>query len=58
MVNQLSENEIQLKLGQLLKLERERQKIDLADLAESLKIKEAHLESIERGAIDELPATL
>lgn len=54
----MSENEIQLKLGQLLKLERERQKINLADLAESLKIKEAHLESIERGAIDELPADL
>lgn len=51
-------NEIQLKLGQVLKLERERQKIALPDLAEGLKIKEAHLSAIERGAVDELPAEL
>lgn len=51
-------NDIQLKLGQVLKLERERQKIALPDLAENLKIKEDHLSAIERGAVEDLPAAL
>jgi cytoskeletal protein RodZ len=54
----LETNDVQLKLGQVLKLERERQKIALPDLAENLKIKEDHLSAIERGALEDLPAAL
>jgi len=46
------------KIGEALKLERERQGIPLDNLAVELKITEAHLECIERGEVDGLPSEL
>lgn len=46
------------KIGEALKLERERQGIPLDNLAVDLKISEAHLECIERGEVDGLPSEL
>jgi cytoskeletal protein RodZ len=49
---------IQRKLGELLKLERERQEIELDKLAEQLKIVTPSLEAIERGDSSSLPSEL
>lgn len=50
--------ELQTKLGTLLRLERERQRVRLEDLAEKLKIAQASLEAIERGDEAALPSNL
>lgn len=51
-------NEVHVKLGKLLKLERERKGVQLADLSESLKISEENLTHIETGESHKLPAPL
>jgi cytoskeletal protein RodZ len=51
-------NELYLKLGQLLKLERERRKLQLATISEELKISEENLRHIEAGAYERLPGDL
>lgn len=51
-------NEVHVKLGKLLKLERERKGVQLADLSESLKISEENLSHIETGESHRLPAPL
>ncbi len=51
-------SELEIKIGALLKLERERLQIDLADLSEELRITEANLINIEKGEIDELPSII
>ncbi|MCP4684968.1 MAG: helix-turn-helix domain-containing protein [bacterium] len=48
--------ELETKFGDLLQLERERQKITLADLATELKISEDSLASIEKGDAGSLPS--
>jgi transcriptional regulator with XRE-family HTH domain len=50
--------EIHTKLGKLLLIERERQGIDLTDLAEELKISQVNLEAIEQGDVGALPTEL
>ncbi len=54
----MDDRQIREKLGALLKAERERQQIALADLGEQLKISEAHLECIEQGDVTGLPSEL
>ena len=51
-------SELQQKLGEVLRLERERKNLKLAHLAESLKISEENLQHVEAGEIDQLPAPL
>ena len=51
-------NEIDLKLGQLLKLERERRQLALTAVSEELKISEENLVFIETGRRDALPGDL
>lgn len=51
-------NEIYVKLGKLLRLERERKGLRLPDLSESLKISEENLQFIENGESQKLPAEL
>lgn len=51
-------NELYIKLGSLLKTERERQNIKLEDLSERLKISAPYLQSIESGTTDGLPSEL
>ena len=48
--------EIRLKLGELLKLERERKQVSLEELSKDLKISEENLESLETGDISGLPS--
>lgn len=54
----MSKNELYAKYGATLKAERERQQLDLEELAEQLKINLEHLEAIESGDIDSLPSEL
>lgn len=54
----MSKNELYVKYGATLKAERERQQLDLEELAEQLKINLEHLEAIESGDIDSLPSEL
>lgn len=51
-------SEIHRKLGSLLKLERERQKVELAKISEELKISEENLEKVEEGDSKSLPSEL
>lgn len=51
-------NEVYIKFGQVLKLERENKNISLADLSEDLKISEENLTYLEAGEIDQLPSDL
>lgn len=51
-------NELYKKLGLLLKLERERKNLDLEKISQELKISEQHLEAIEAGEPEDLPAQL
>ena len=51
-------NEIYKKLGLLLKLERERRHLELDKISQELKISEQHLEAIEAGEPENLPAQL
>jgi cytoskeletal protein RodZ len=51
-------NELEIKLGALLQVERERRNISLADLSNELKISESNLEAIERGDTSTLPSPL
>ncbi|RKX22849.1 MAG: hypothetical protein DRP35_00910 [Candidatus Zixiibacteriota bacterium] len=51
-------SEINVKLGELIKLERERQNINLEDFSTQLKISSANLESIESGDSSKLPSDL
>ena len=51
-------NEIYKKLGLLLKLERERRHLELEKISQELKISEQHLEAIEDGEPENLPAQL
>lgn len=48
--------ELETKLGELLKLERERQQRRLEDIAEGLRISEDRLKAIERGDLEALPS--
>lgn len=50
--------EVHIKLGSLLKGERERRNLALADLANDLKIAERHLQAIEDGDLTALPGPL
>lgn len=50
--------EVHTKLGNLLKGERERRKLTLADLSHDLKIAERHLQAIEDGDLASLPGPL
>lgn len=50
------QSEIRIKLGELIRLERERQQIDVEQMADRLKITEANLGSIERGDSAALPS--
>jgi cytoskeleton protein RodZ len=50
--------DVHIKLGRLLKEERERRNISLADLAGDLKIAERHLRAIEEGDLSALPGPL
>jgi cytoskeletal protein RodZ len=54
----MTKSELHNKIGQLLKLERERQDLTLADLSMQLKISKGHLEHIEAGKADALPSEL
>ena len=51
-------SELEIKIGALLKLERERLEINLTDLSEELRITEANLINIEKGEINELPSDI
>lgn len=51
-------SEVNIKLGTLLKKERERQKIEIDDLSERLKITVPYLQSIEAGTSEGLPSNL
>ncbi len=51
-------SELNIKLGTLLKIERETQKITIEDLSERLKISISNLQSIENGTTDGLPSDL
>ncbi len=51
-------SEVYKKLGNLLKLERERQNIELGKVSEELKITEANLQSVEDGDETTLPSDL
>lgn len=51
-------SELQEKFGKLLKLERERKGLSLADLAAELKISEEYLTAIEAGEVQSLPNEL
>ena len=51
-------SEINVKLGELIRLERERQNINLEDFSTQLKISSANLESIESGDSSKLPSDL
>ena len=51
-------SELEIKIGALLKLERERLQINLTDLSEELRITEANLINIEKGEIEELPSEI
>ena len=51
-------SEVYKKLGNLLKLERERQKIELSKISEELKISEENLRSVEEGDLSSLPSEL
>lgn len=51
-------SEVNVRLGALLKLERERQGIKLGELAEGLRLPEANLEYIERGDSASLPSEI
>lgn len=51
-------SEINVKLGELIKLERERRNINLEDFSTQLKISYANLESIESGDAKKLPSDL
>ncbi|MEW6049982.1 MAG: RodZ domain-containing protein [Candidatus Zixiibacteriota bacterium] len=50
--------EVHVKLGMLLKLERERRNLALADLSQELKISETNLQHIEDGNVAALPSEL
>ncbi len=50
--------EVHVKLGSLLKGERERRNLALADIAGDLKIAERHLQAIEDGDLNALPGPL
>ncbi|RKX25037.1 MAG: hypothetical protein DRP47_10470, partial [Candidatus Zixiibacteriota bacterium] len=50
--------ELEVKLGALLRLERERQNVKLEDLAENLRISESSLECIECGDASALPSEI
>ena len=50
--------EIHVKLGEVLKLERERRKIAIEDASDQLKISQANLEYVENGEIEHAPSTL
>lgn len=50
--------DLQIRLGKLLKTERERQNRSLTELSNDLKIPEAHLQAIESGDIGSLPSAL
>jgi cytoskeleton protein RodZ len=52
----LNMNQVHKKLGELLKLERERRRVSLDDLSIELKIPLASLESVESGDISTLPS--
>jgi|GEM_PF-556216 len=51
-------SELHVKIGKLLKLERERQGIALDDMSTKLKIGMGHLERVENGDLDALPSEL
>ena len=51
-------SEINVKLGELIKLERERRNINPEDFSTQLKISIANLESIESGDAKQLPSDL
>lgn len=51
-------SELEKKLGELLRLERERRKLSLEEISAQLKISEENLQSVEMGAIDKLPDRL
>jgi len=51
-------SELEIKIGALLKLERERLQIDIAELSEELRITEANLINIEKGEVEELPSNI
>jgi transcriptional regulator with XRE-family HTH domain len=51
-------SELHTKLGELLQLERERQKVSLEDVSAELKIPESTLLQIEAGDLEALPAEL
>jgi len=50
--------ELETKLGDLLKLERERLGKQLDDLSEALRIPEESLRAVEQGDVDSLPSTI
>ncbi len=50
--------DLEQKLGELLKLERERQKKELEDIAETLRIAESSLLAVEAGDPDALPSPI
>lgn len=51
-------NKVRKKLGEVLKLERERKKISFEELASSLKMSESNLAAIENGEAGNLPSDL
>lgn len=50
--------EIHIKLGEVLKLERERRKISLEDASDQLKISQENIAFVEKGLVDEAPSEL
>jgi len=51
-------SELETKLGELLRLERERRDLSLEEISAQLKISEDNLQSVEMGAVDNLPDKL
>ena len=51
-------SELHEKFGELLRLERQRRSVDLADVSAQLKITETNLTYIENGSLEELPDEL
>ena len=49
---------VEKKLGQVLRLERERRQLDIVELSERLKIPLANLEGIENGDLSKLPSVV
>ncbi|MCK4574473.1 MAG: helix-turn-helix domain-containing protein [candidate division Zixibacteria bacterium] len=49
-------NEVRKKLGELIRLERERQEVGVDEMAERLKMTSAHIEAIETGDASVLPS--